>query len=154
MQYLFTVILPVFQVKEYLTQCLDSFADECGEDVQILLVDDGSTDGSLEICRRYAAANSRIQVISQENGGVSKARNTGLSNAKGEYLVWVDPDDWVEPDWLISIRQVVEAHKPDMLIFDYQEVQNQHFTSCFYRECSQKLSVSQVLTDLDRKSVV
>ena len=148
MHYLFTVILPVFQVKEYLTQCLDSFVDDCGEDVQILLVDDGSTDGSLEICRRYAAANSRIQVISQENGGVSKARNTGLSNAKGEYLVWVDPDDWVEPDWLLSIRQVVEAHKPDMLIFDYQEVQNQRFTSCFYRECSQKLSVSQVLTDL------
>lgn len=118
-RFLFSVILPVYQVERYLEKCLSSLTDQCGEDVQIVLVDDGSTDGSPEILDRYLKRYSNIEVITQPNAGVSHARNVGLQKASGEYLLWVDPDDWVTPDWLGTIRERIAATKPDMLLFDY-----------------------------------
>lgn len=118
-RFLFSVILPIYQVESYLEQCLSSLADQCGKDVQILLVDDGSTDGSHTILERYCQRYSNFELITQSNAGVSHARNVGLEKATGEYLLWVDPDDWVTPDWLGTIRERITATRPDMLLFDY-----------------------------------
>lgn len=90
-----SIIVPVYNVDKYLSQCLDSILAQTYLDFEVLLVDDGSTDGSGTICDNYALKDSRIQVFHKTNGGVSSARNLGLDNASGEWVVFVDSDDWL-----------------------------------------------------------
>ena len=93
-----SVIVPVYKVEPYLRKCLDSIVGQTYQNLQIILVDDGSPDNCGLICDEYAAKDSRIQVIHQDNGGVSAARNAGLKLAAGDYIGWVDSDDWIELD--------------------------------------------------------
>ncbi len=93
-----SVIVPVYNVAAYLPRCVDSLLEQNGVELEILLVDDGSTDASGSICDGYAARDSRVKVIHKENGGLSSARNAGLDAAEGEYLTFVDSDDYLEPD--------------------------------------------------------
>ena len=93
-----SVVIPVYNVEKYLDEGIESVRRQTLEDIEIILVNDGSTDGSLRICREHAAKDSRITVIDKPNGGVSTARNAGLEAASGEYIGFIDPDDWVEPD--------------------------------------------------------
>lgn len=90
----FSVIVPVYQVKDYMRQCLDSVLRQTFTDFELVLVDDGSTDGSADICAEYAAADQRVRLFSQPNSGLSAARNTGIKNARGEYLIFLDSDDY------------------------------------------------------------
>ncbi len=92
-----SVIVPVYNVEPYLSRCLDSILAQTERDMEIVCVDDGSTDGSPAILLRYAAADARIRVVTQENRGLSGARNTGLDAAKGRYVMFVDSDDWIPP---------------------------------------------------------
>lgn len=92
-----SVIVPVYNVEGYLPQCVDSILSQDYGDLEIILIDDGSTDGSGEICDRYAALDSRVRVIHQKNGGAAAAKNAGLRLAAGEYLAFVDSDDYLEP---------------------------------------------------------
>lgn len=94
---LISVIVPVYNVAAYLSQCLDSILQQDYEKLEVILIDDGSTDASGEICDRYAASDSRIRVIHQKNGGAAAAKNAGLRIATGEYLSFVDSDDYLEP---------------------------------------------------------
>lgn len=96
-QQLISVIVPVYNVEKYLCQCLDSIVSQTWKNLEIVLVDDGSTDGSGHICDEYAKNDSRIIVIHKANGGLSSARNSGLDIATGEYIGFVDSDDWIEP---------------------------------------------------------
>ena len=93
-----SVIVPVYKVEPYLRKCLDSIVGQTYQNLEIILVDDGSPDKCGEICDEYARRDERIQVIHQENGGVSAARNAGLKKVTGEWIGWIDPDDWAEPD--------------------------------------------------------
>ncbi len=93
-----SVIVPVYQVEPYLGQCLDSLVAQTYQNMEFILVDDGSPDGCPAICDGYAAKDGRVKVIHQTNGGVSAARNAGLAAATGEWIGWVDGDDWVEAD--------------------------------------------------------
>lgn len=95
-----TVIVPVFNVKKYLSECLDSILAQTFQNIELILIDDGSTDGSQIICDEYARKDSRITVIHKENGGVSDARNVGISRAKGDYICFVDSDDIVAPTYI------------------------------------------------------
>lgn len=97
-EHLISVIVPVYNVEDYLTRCVDSIRSQTYENLEIILVDDGSKDGSGKICDAYAAKDSRIRVIHKPNGGLSSARNTGIEAATGEYLAFVDSDDWIEPE--------------------------------------------------------
>ena len=97
-QPLISVIVPIYQVEQYLSQCVDSILNQTYTNLQIILVDDGSPDGCGRICDEYARKDARIHVIHKKNGGVSSARNMGLDAAEGEYLCFVDGDDWIEPD--------------------------------------------------------
>ena len=93
--------MPVYNVAEYLPQCLDSIINQTFTDFEVIMVDDGSTDGrSFKICQEYVERDKRFRLIHQKNGGRSAARNTALKNMTGEYITWIDSDDWVEPDYL------------------------------------------------------
>lgn len=95
---LISVIVPVYNVEEYLPRCVDSILAQTYRNLEIILVDDGTKDHSDEICDAYAQKDPRIKVIHKENGGLSSARNAGIDAARGEYLAFVDSDDWIEPD--------------------------------------------------------
>jgi CDP-glycerol glycerophosphotransferase len=92
------VVVPVYNVEEFLETCLDSLLAQTFEDFEAILVDDGSTDRSAEIAHRYAERDARFRVVTQENGGLSKARNTGAGEAQGEFLVFLDSDDALPPN--------------------------------------------------------
>jgi len=94
-----SIIVPIYNTESYLAQCIDSLLCQTEKDVQIILVDDQSTDGSLAIAQAYAQKDRRIEVYSQPHAGQSAARNYGLSFAKGDYIAFVDADDTIEPDW-------------------------------------------------------
>ncbi len=95
-----SVIVPVYKAENYLCHCVDSLLAQTFPDFEILLIDDGSPDHSGDICDEYARKDSRVRVFHKENEGVSSTRQCGIDNAKGEYTIHADPDDWVEPDML------------------------------------------------------
>lgn len=93
-----SVIIPVYNVEPYLRKCLDSVVNQTYKELEIFIIDDGSTDGSGAICDEYVKADKRIRVFHTENRGLSCARNLGLDEVKGEWIGFVDSDDWIEPD--------------------------------------------------------
>lgn len=113
-----SVIIPVYNVESYIHKCLDSLVNQCDESVEIICIDDGSKDDSGNICEVYAKKNSNIFVFHKPNGGVSSARNLGLQKATGQYIAWVDPDDYVTPDWFITIKKTLQKYRPDCLLVD------------------------------------
>ena len=102
-QPLISVIAPVYNVKKYLPEFLDSMLAQTYQNFELLLVDDGSTDGGLEVLQYYAAQDARLHIFCKENGGVASARNFGLEQARGEYIGFVDPDDAVLPQYLARL---------------------------------------------------
>lgn len=94
-----SIIVPVYNAEKTLDRCVDSLIRQTYSNIEIILVDDGSKDNSLELCNQYAKKDGRIKVISKANGGVSSARNAGLDNATGEFIMFCDSDDWAEPEW-------------------------------------------------------
>ena len=117
-----SVIVPVYNVAAYLPQCLESILNQDYEDLQVLLIDDGSTDDSGAICDRFAAQDSRIQVIHQKNGGAASAKNAGLRAASGKYLSFVDSDDYLEPDVYGFLVKTLEEAQADAVQGAFQEV--------------------------------
>lgn len=115
---LVSVIIPVYNVEHYLRQCLDSVRAQTLSDIEIICVNDSSTDGSLDILEDYAKKDSRIQVVTQPNGGAGAARNKGLSMAKGKYLSFLDSDDFFEPDMLELAYKKAEEDKADFVVFN------------------------------------
>lgn len=97
-----SIIIPVYNVEKYLCKCLDSILSQTFTDFELLLVDDGSKDASGAICDEYACKDSRIRVFHKTNGGVSSARNFGIEKAQGEWITFIDSDDWVESDYLAN----------------------------------------------------
>ena len=95
---LVSIIVPVYNIKVYLLECVESLRKQTYSNIEIILVDDGSSDGSDIMCDELGEKDSHIHVIHQTNGGLSKARNTGLESAQGKYVGFVDSDDWLEPD--------------------------------------------------------
>ena len=95
-----TIIVPIYNTACYISHCVDSILSQTFPDFELILVDDGSPDNCPAICDEYAAKDPRVIVIHKENGGVSSARNAGLDIAKGEYITFVDSDDWLHPDFL------------------------------------------------------
>lgn len=118
----YSIIVPVYNVEKYLAECVDSLLAQDTEDsYEIILVDDGSQDISGELCDKYAAKDPRVRVLHKKNGGVSSARNAGMEKARGTYLLFVDPDDWCESNWLSEIsRKILEAPDVDMILYGFE----------------------------------
>lgn len=113
----YSVIIPVYNAAETIGRCLDSLLRQSHDHAEILVINDGSSDSSSEICRRYARQHDCIRYFEKENGGVSSARNLGLEKAAGEYILFVDSDDYVAEDYFASIDEAMARWDPDMLIF-------------------------------------
>ncbi len=112
-----TLVVPVYNVEAYLERCMDSCARQTRLDLEILCVNDGSTDGSREILERYAASDSRIRILDRENGGVSAARNTGVDAACGEWIMFLDADDYLEPDACGRVLAESMEEETDIIVF-------------------------------------
>ena len=106
-----SVVIPVYKVEPYLARCVDSVLSQTLEDIQIILVDDGSPDNCPQMCDAYAEQDARIQVVHKENGGLASARNAGMAVATGKWLFFLDSDDWLEPDGLESLLGIGEEHQ-------------------------------------------
>lgn len=113
---LITVVLPIYNVAKWLDTCIQSIVKQTYRNLQIILVDDGSTDESPTICERWAAKDNRINVVHQQNAGLSAARNTGLRLRKGEYVCFVDSDDYVEHDYVQRMLDTALAEQADMVV--------------------------------------
>lgn len=114
-----SVIVPIHNGETYLESCLSSIINQEVADIEIILVDDGSTDNSLEACYKYAMEDSRIIVISQTNKGVSAARNIGIENAKGDYIFFIDVDDEIKPDTLKYMLDLSKINEADVVTANY-----------------------------------
>lgn len=116
-----SIIVAAYNVAGCLERCLKSIIGQTFSDYEVLLIDDGSTDGSGELCDRYAQSDSRFKVIHKEHGGIGSARRVGIDNASGTYSIHIDADDWAEPDMLSSLYSTAVAEAADMVICDYFE---------------------------------
>ncbi len=114
-----SVIIPVYNVEDYLKKCVDSVISQTYKDFEIILVDDGSTDRSPAICDDYAAQDNRIRVVHKQNGGQGDARNVGIDIAEGEYILFVDSDDYVSNKILEEAIKRAEKYNADIVLFDY-----------------------------------
>lgn len=120
-QALVSLIIPVYNAEAYLVKCLDSLLNQTYRNLEIILVDDGSTDKSLEICNSYAKVDSRLFIVHQANAGVYAARNHGLSLCHGTFLGFVDADDWVDPDYVSAL--VASIGNEDMVVCGFHVVE-------------------------------
>jgi len=118
---LISVIIPVYKTGRYLKRCIESVQAQTHRDLEIILINDGSPDNSLEICCYYAAKDRRIKIVNKENGGVSSARNAGIDLASGEYIGFVDSDDYIEPDMFELLVQLITGHGADISICGFYE---------------------------------
>ena len=115
---LVSIIVPVYNVEAYLRECLDSIIAQTYTNLEVILVNDGSTDSSGQICNEYAAKDSRFMVIEKPNGGQSSARNAGMQAAKGEYVYFIDSDDWIQPDTISFCVQAMISANADFCFFN------------------------------------
>lgn len=115
-----SIIIPVYNSEKYLARCINSICNQYYSNLEIILIDDGSRDKSFSICNEFAARDKRIRVIHKENGGVSSARNIGLNIAQGEYITFVDSDDWVSLDMLEKL--LLQMEQVDMVVGGYTAV--------------------------------
>ncbi|MEQ6389256.1 glycosyltransferase family 2 protein [Bacillaceae bacterium S4-13-58] len=112
-----SIIVPVYNVEDYLTECIESILKQTYSNIEILLINDGSTDGSPSICDKYASLDNRVKVYHKENAGVSSARNFGLRNASGDYVGFIDSDDWISPKMYETMINCLEFEEAEMCIF-------------------------------------
>lgn len=114
-----SIIIPVYNVQTYLRKCLDSVINQTFKDIEIILVNDGSTDESLNICQEYSKNDNRIKVINKKNEGVSKSRNIGLIYSQGEYISFIDSDDWIELDMIEELYDSVASNNAEFCMCNY-----------------------------------
>ena len=114
-----SIIVPVYNVENYLGKCLDSLINQTYKDIEIICINDGSTDNSLNILREYEQIDSRIIIIDQKNGGLSDARNIGLKEAAGEYIMFVDSDDWIDLETCQKALEAMLKYSTDIVMWSY-----------------------------------
>ncbi|MEN8905457.1 MAG: glycosyltransferase family 2 protein [Clostridiales bacterium] len=110
-----SIIIPVYNVEKYLSKCIGSVVEQTFKNIEILIINDGSTDGSSKIIEYYQNKDSRVLVVNKKNEGVSKARNQGIKMAKGKYIMFVDSDDWIEKDCVETFLEIIEEKKADIV---------------------------------------
>lgn len=118
---LISIIVPVYNVESYLDKCINSIINQSYKNLEIILVNDGSTDSSIEICNFYALKDSRIKIINKANGGLSDARNCGLEVAKGEYIAFIDSDDWVDEDLYKILYELIVKYNSDISVCSFKK---------------------------------
>lgn len=159
MEILFSVIIPIYNIEKYIGECIESVLGQTYKNIQILLVNDGSKDNSKDICETYSKNDSRIQIIDKENGGLSSARNAGLENAKGDYILFLDGDDyWDDQNALSKINNNLKESNADILTFglkkkfeDTGDIEDTKYV--FNRECIDLNSKTNTLNYLVKNNL-
>ena len=145
-----SIILPVYNVEKYLRKCLDSIINQTFDDFEVICINDGSTDNSLEILNEYAQKDSRFIIISQENQGQGVARNKGIEISQGEYIQFVDPDDWIELNMLEKLYDFAKKHQSQVVKFNYTEYND--YSGQYKKVNFTKRIKKDYNYDLDKKS--
>lgn len=148
MKPLLSVIVPVYNVEKYLKRCLESILVQSWNDYEIILVDDGSTDSSAQICDLYAEKYEMIRVIHKENKGLSDTRNRGIEKASGEYVYFPDSDDWLEQNTFSELSDVIEELTYDIISFNREFVTSEEDKLISAKSRIQKLSGKQALLEM------
>ena len=121
-----SIVIPVYNVEKYLKDCMESVLAQTCTDFEVILVDDGSTDGCPGICDAYAAQDARVQVIHKANGGLSDARNAGTEKAAGEWILYLDSDDYLEKNALETLAKLQQEYQSDIVISNYSYLYDDH----------------------------
>ncbi len=148
MEELISIVIPVYNVEEYLDRCLDSVVNQTYKNLEILLIDDGSTDSSSKICDDWAARDKRIKVIHKKNAGLGMARNTGIENATGNYICFFDSDDYVDLEIINRAYLLIKKESADITIFGLSCIDNEgNFTKKFELKGDQKVFFGKDVQD-------
>lgn len=142
-----SIIVPIYGVEKYLRKCVDSLLNQDMDNYEIILVDDGSPDKCPQICDDYVAYHKNIHVVHRENGGLSAARNSGIEVAQGEYVMFVDSDDYIEPNVIGGLLAQMEHNNLDVLRYNYQNVNEQYEIFLPYRAAKRDVDYSESVTD-------
>lgn len=149
-----SIIIPVYNAEQYLEECLLSISQQTFGDFEIWAINDGSTDRSLEILKKYQEKEPRLQILSQENKGVSAARNLGLEKAQGEYITFVDADDWLHPETLEHYIEIAEKENSDIIISQFLTEKSREkqalssWENCTRKEIEQRIFPKLIETDV------
>ena len=119
---LVSIIVPVYNVEKYLSKCIEILINQTYTNIEILLINDGSTDNSKKICEQFKEKDSRIKLINKENGGLSDARNKGLQEAIGKYIAFVDSDDYVEKNYIETLYSLITKFNSEIAIADFRVI--------------------------------
>ncbi len=141
-----SIIVPVYNVEKYLRECLDSLIGQTLKDIEIITINDGSPDNSLQILEEYATKDPRVKIINQENAGLSAARNRGLSEASGEYVAFIDSDDWVDADFCERLYNAAQKDEADIaaggvVLYKNPQKSKKHISyqkNCVYKGIKEK----------------
>lgn len=147
---LISIIIPIYNVENYLRQCLDSIVSQTYQNFECLLINDGSPDNSADICKEYVGKDSRFKYFEKENGGVSSARNLGIERSGGAYITFIDPDDWVESDYLEVLYRALLEEQADISISTYKQFNvddNCYYFHAYQRGYDRKVFTSEELID-------
>lgn len=146
-----SIVVPIYNVEHYLPRCIDSLLQQTYTNIEVVLVDDGSSDNSASICDEYALQDIRINVIHTENGGLSAARNLGIDKISGEWVAFIDSDDWLETDAIESLMKLTDGKRVEMVIAGYNIVDDSE-SRCPCTDTQKKkiLSRDEALTEMFR----
>ncbi len=123
---LISVIVPVYNSEKYVNRCIDSILNQTYENLEVLLINDGSSDGSLKICEDWAEKDKRVKIVNEKNKGVSAARNLGIKYATGDYVGFVDNDDWLRPEMYEKMLELIEKEKADVAVCKFINVDEKY----------------------------
>lgn len=134
-----SILVPIYNVESYLAQCLQSLVDQSLPDLEIICINDGSTDSSLQIAQEFADNDLRIRIINKQNTGYGDSMNLGLQEAKGEYIGILEPDDWIDEDAFATLYQAAKQHQADVVKANFFRVKNDHDLSKVEEITSEKI---------------
>lgn len=143
----FSIIVPIYNIKEYINECIDSILDQTYPNFELILVDDGSTDGCDKICDTRKGEDDRIIVIHKPNGGLVSARKAGAEVAHGDYIICIDGDDWVDENLLTEASDIINKSDPDLISFGYYEAYGEDYHAIIYNE-SKKYNRNEISKEI------
>lgn len=142
---LISIIVPVYNVELYLEKCIDSILKQTYENIEILIIDDGSTDNSSKICDNYSKRDARIKVVHKDNGGLSSARNAGIGLMSGKYVAFIDSDDWIQDDYIYQLYKCALENKSDLVITGLKNVYSYDYIEKYFNYESKAISKKEAL---------
>lgn len=145
---LVSVIIPMYNVEDYIEDCLISLKEQTYKDIEILVINDGSTDNSLTIAKNIAEEDNRIKIYTKENGGLSSARNYALNKISGDYITFIDSDDYVSKDYIKKLLEMINKYSTDIAICGYSKLENKRIVHTLDNYYEELLTTKKIIDDM------